>query len=111
MSPGKKPRRSPASTAGLDKIILSIFFSNNIVRPTATAKKVFPVPAGPAEIMISLCLSALTYPFCFSDLGIIDFFGVLIMSVTLLFLTFSFIINLSIDERISLFSMLPLLIN
>ena len=45
---------------GLDKIILSIFFSNNIVKPTATAKKVFPVPAGPAEIIISLCLKALT---------------------------------------------------
>ena len=41
-------------------IILSIFFSNNIVRPTATAKNVFPVPAGPAEIIISLCLKALT---------------------------------------------------
>ena len=57
MSPGKNPNRSPASTAGLDKIILSIFFSNNIVKPTATARKVFPVPAGPAEIIISLfCL-------------------------------------------------------
>ena len=60
MSPGKNPNLSPASTAGLDKIILSIFFSNNIVRPTATAKKVLPVPAGPAEIIISLCLKALT---------------------------------------------------
>ena len=53
MSPGKKPNLSPASTAGLDKIILSIFFSKSIVRPTATAKNVFPVPAGPAEIIIS----------------------------------------------------------
>ena len=60
ISPGKKPSLSPASTAGLDRIILSIFFSNNIVKPTATAKKVFPVPAGPAEITISLCLRALT---------------------------------------------------
>ena len=111
MSPGKKPNRSPASTAGLDKIILSIFFSNNIVRPTATAKKVFPVPAGPAEIIISLFLRALTYAFCFFDLGIIDFFGVLIISVTLSFLTFSLIINLSNDETISLFSILPLLVN
>ena len=81
------------------------------MRPTATAKNVFPVPAGPAEIIISLCLKALTYSFCFSDLGIIDFFGVLIISVTLLFLTFSLIINLSTEETISLFSTLPLLIN
>ena len=93
MSPGKKPNLSPASTAGRDKIILSIFFSNNIVSPTATAKKVFPVPAGPAEITISLSLKARTYFFCFSDLGIIDFLGVLIISVTLVFLTFSLIIN------------------
>ena len=48
MSPGKKPSFSPASTAGLDKIILSIFLSKSIVRATATAKNVFPVPAGPA---------------------------------------------------------------
>ena len=81
ISPGKNPNLSPASTAGLDKIILSIFFSSSIVKPTATAKNVFPVPAGPAEITISLCLKALTYFFCFSDLGIIDFFGVLIISV------------------------------
>ena len=86
-------QKKVASTAGLDRIILSIFFSKSIVRPTATAKNVFPVPAGPAEIIISLCLNALTYSFCFSDLGIIDFFGVLIISVTLVFLTFSFIIN------------------
>ena len=30
---------------------------------------------------ISLSLKALTYLFCFSDLGIIDFLGVLIISV------------------------------
>ena len=60
MSPGKNPSLSPASTAGLDKIILSIFFSNNIVNATATAKKVLPVPAGPAEIIISDSFNALT---------------------------------------------------
>ena len=64
-----------------------------------------------SEIIISLCLKALTYPFCFSDLGIIDFFGVFIISVTLLFFTFSLIINLSIDETISLSSIVPLFIN
>ena len=44
----------------IERIILSIFFSKSIVKPTATAKKVFPVPAGPAEITISLSLKALT---------------------------------------------------
>ena len=73
ISPGKKPNLSPASTAGLDRIILSIFFSNNIVNATATAKNVFPVPAGPDEIIISFSFKALTYFFCFSDLGITDF--------------------------------------
>src|SRR6056300_363834 len=67
---------------GKDKLILSIFFSKSIVKPTATARNVFPVPAGPADITISLCLKALTYSFCFSDLGIIDFLGVFIISVT-----------------------------
>ena len=88
MSPGKKPSLSPASTAGLDKIILSIFLSSNNVSPTATAKNVLPVPAGPADITISLCLKALTYFFCLSDLGITDFLGVLIMSETFDFLLF-----------------------
>ena len=83
MIPGKKPNLSPGSTAGLDKIILSIFFLITLLNLSATAKKVFPVPAGHAEIIISLCLKALVYSFCFSDLGIIDFFGVLIISVTL----------------------------
>ena len=46
-----------------------------------------------AEITISLCLSALTYSFCFSDRGMMDFLGVFIISVTLVFFTFSFIIN------------------
>ena len=52
MSPGKKPNLSPASTAGLDNIILSTFFSNNMVRAIATAKYVLPVPAGPKDITI-----------------------------------------------------------
>ena len=72
ISPGKKPNLSPASTAGLDKIILSIFLSKSIVNATAT-DKVFPVPAGPVDIIMSLLLKAETYFFCFSDLGITDF--------------------------------------
>ena len=46
MSPGKKPNLSPASTAGLDKIIRSIFFSNSIVSATATDKNVQQAIAG-----------------------------------------------------------------
>ena len=56
----KKPSLSPPSTAGLDKIILSIFLSSNIVNATATARNVFPVPAGPDEITTSLSLRAFT---------------------------------------------------
>ena len=44
----------------IERIILSIFFSSNIVKATATAKNVFPVPAGPAEIIISFSFNALT---------------------------------------------------
>ena len=62
ISPGKKPSLSPASTAGLDNNSLNFFF-NNIVNATATAKYVLPVPAGPAEIMISDSFKALTYSF------------------------------------------------
>ena len=61
MSPGKKPSFSPASTAGLDNITLSIFFSINIVTATDTAKKLFPVPAGPSDIIISFSLRAFMY--------------------------------------------------
>ena len=84
MSPGKKPSFSPASTAGLDKITLSIFFSINKVIATETAKKLFPVPAGPIENTISFSFSALIYSDCFSDLAITDFFGVLINCLKLL---------------------------
>ena len=113
ISPGKKPNLSPASTAGLDNIIRSIFFSNNIVNATATARNVFPVPAGPAEIIISFSLSALTYFFCFSECGITDFFGVLIIYSIFFseFFIFSLIINLLTDEIISSFSIDPLIIN
>ena len=45
-SPGRKPKRSPASTAGLVNIILS-FFLHIIGLHHAMDKNVFPVPAGP----------------------------------------------------------------
>ena len=54
MSPGKKPNFSPASTAGLESITFSTFFSNSIVIATETAKKLLPVPAGPRAMVISL---------------------------------------------------------
>ena len=40
--------------------------------------------AGPAEIIISESFNAETYSFCFSDLGISDFFGVFIIYSTFL---------------------------
>ena len=46
-SPGKNPKFSPASTAGLVKIIFSITFSDNNLAAKTVAKKVLPVPAGP----------------------------------------------------------------
>ena len=46
-SPGRNPKFSPASTAGLVKIIFSIDFSANNLAAKTVAKKVFPVPAGP----------------------------------------------------------------
>ena len=60
MSPGKKPRLSPASTAGLVNIIFLTSLSFNALTATAIPVYVFPVPAGPAEIIISLSLKALT---------------------------------------------------
>ena len=45
-SPGRNPRLSPASTAGLVKTILSIF-SRSIVSLRKQLLKMFPVPAGP----------------------------------------------------------------
>ena len=45
--PGKKPSLSPASTAGRVKIIRLIFLLCSACTALATAKYVFPVPAGP----------------------------------------------------------------
>ena len=59
MSPGKNPNFSPASTAGLDKITLSIFFSISKVTATDTAKKLLPVPAGPSDNTMSFSFNAL----------------------------------------------------
>ena len=45
---------------------------------TDTAKKLFPVPAGPSAIVMSFSFNALMYSDCFFDLAMTDFFGVLI---------------------------------
>ncbi len=47
MSPGKKPSRSPASTAGRDRMMRSTSLRSNIWIACATASQVLPVPAGP----------------------------------------------------------------
>ena len=49
INPQKKPNFSPASTAGLIKIILSTFSFNSASTAEATAKYVLPVPAGPPQ--------------------------------------------------------------
>ena len=46
-SPGKKPSFSPASIAGLTRIIFLTSRFSNAFTAHATAKKVFPVPAAP----------------------------------------------------------------
>ena len=104
MSPGKKPNFSPASTAGLDKITLSIFFSISRVTATETAKKLFPVPAGPNDIIISFSFKALMYSDCFSDLAITDLFGVLINCLKLFTLDSSISKFFFTDKSISSFS-------
>ena len=53
-SPGRNPKFSPASTAGLQRMILSTSFFSNEDKAKAIDKKVFPVPAGPIPNTISL---------------------------------------------------------
>ena len=47
MSPGRKPSRSPASTAGRDRMMRSTSLRSNSATACATASQVLPVPAGP----------------------------------------------------------------
>ncbi len=46
-SPGRKPRRSPASTAGRVRMILPTSRSISDATASAMARYVLPVPAGP----------------------------------------------------------------
>ena len=63
-SPGRKPKRSPASTAGLVRMIRSTLRSCRQRTACTTAKKVLPVPAGPSDKVRSWRSMASTYCFC-----------------------------------------------
>ena len=69
-SPGRNPKLSPASTAGLVRTIFSIFFSFNSLAAHTVAKNVFPVPAGPIAKVRSKFSIDSTYSFCLIVLGL-----------------------------------------
>src|ERR1700761_2932730 len=69
MSPGRKPRRSPASTAGRVRMIRCTLRSVSAAAAIATARKVLPVPAGPIPKVIVLRRIESTYRFWFSVFG------------------------------------------
>ena len=56
MSPGRKPRRSPASTAGRVSTMRCTVLRSSASTAQATARKVLPVPAGPMPKLMS-CVS------------------------------------------------------
>ncbi len=60
-SPGRNPRFSPASTAGLTRTIFVICPFISASTAAATARNVFPVPAGPRPNVIMLLFIALRY--------------------------------------------------
>ena len=59
-SPGRKPRRSPASTAGRVRMIRLTSRRVSAAAAMATARKVLPVPAGPMPNVIVLLRIAST---------------------------------------------------
>src|SRR6266513_2418602 len=74
-SPGRNPRRSPASTAGRVRMMRPTCFSARAATASAIARYVLPVPAGPMPKVTVQRLSASTYRFCvtvFEDVA--DFF-------------------------------------
>ena len=71
--PGRKPNLSPASTAGLVKIILFTCFDCSDWIAFAIARYVFPQPAGPIPKVIVFVSIASTYFFWFEVLGRIVF--------------------------------------
>ncbi len=62
-SPGRKPSFSPASTAGLVRIIFSTLCCFSSCTARHTARYVLPVPAGPMPKVTSLFLMQSTYRF------------------------------------------------
>src|SRR5262245_17783548 len=71
MSPGRKPRRSPASTAGRVRITRWTSPRESAAAAIATARKVLPVPAGPIPKVIVCRRIESTYFFWFTVFGAI----------------------------------------
>src|SRR5215203_4511939 len=69
MSPGRKPSRSPASTAGRVRMIRCTLRSVSAAAAIATARKVLPVPAGPIPKVIVWRRIESTYRFWFRVFG------------------------------------------
>ncbi len=69
--PGKKPSRSPASTAGRVRMMRLICLSSSARTASATARYVLPVPAGPTANTMSLARTRSTYCRCAAPLGAI----------------------------------------
>ena len=84
-SPGRKPRCSPASTAGLTKTIFLTSPWISAAAATATAKYVFPVPAGPRPKVMMLSFMPFRYAACPTVLGFTSFnIGFSVCACTLL---------------------------
>src|SRR3989338_2184303 len=74
MSPGRKPSFSPASTAGLARLIRFTSFLRRDDTDIAMARYVFPVPAGPIPMTMSYFFIDLIYSVCAGDFGMISLF-------------------------------------
>src|SRR5258708_401982 len=64
MSPGRKPRLSPASTAGRASTMRRTRFRVSASTAAATARYVLPVPAGPMPTVMSLSWICFMYSAC-----------------------------------------------
>src|SRR6266436_6732595 len=71
MSPGRKPSRSPASTAGRVRMMRPTWRSESAATASATARYVLPVPAGPIPNVNVEARMASTYRFCVTVFGVI----------------------------------------
>ena len=70
MSPGRKPSRSPASTAGRVRITRPTAPSESADTASAIARYVLPVPAGPIPNVTVAARIASTYRFWFTVFGV-----------------------------------------